>query len=454
MFRKRLSDLTGWLASKERKPLVLRGARQVGKTWLVRALADASGMQLIELNFEQQRILATHFDSNDPATILLNLQSALNLTITPSKAILFLDEIQVVPELLAKLRWFYENMPELAVIAAGSLLDFVLADHQFSMPVGRINYCFIEPLSFEEFLIAKDEQHLLSAIENVTLKKPLNEALHDKAHHLIKEYMTVGGMPESVATWIKSASLDDVSRVHHDLLNTYKNDFSKYSGKLEESYLEDVLAAVPRLLTQKMIYRRVNPTARNNSVKQAVNLLAEARLCHVVQGTAANGIPVGADINPKIFKMIFIDVGLTSTLLGLKLYQFKTIEDIMLVNKGAIAEQLVGQQLRVSPSFYVDPKLYYWTREHQGAKSEIDYLIQHNQEIIPIEVKAGSEGKLRSLHQFMSEKPWNIAIRFYAGNLSDSKLAVKTPQGTRVQYRLISLPFYLTNQLERLINPS
>ncbi len=451
MKRYLIDKLSNWLASTSRKPVVLRGARQVGKTWLVRELAKQSGKQLIELNFEKQRNLAIHFESNNPRAILLNLESALNQTIQPDQSILFLDEIQAAPDLFAKLRWFYEEMPELAVVAAGSLLEFVLEKHAFSMPVGRIEYFFIEPLGFEEFLLAKNETHLLSAIQQFSFDNPFNIALHDKANQLFKEYVTVGGMPEAVATWIKTTSLEELGKVHHNLINTYQDDFAKYAGKLSITHLEEVLHAIPKLLTKKFIYSHVDPSARNASIKQALNLLSKARLCHPVQSANANGIPIGAEINSKCFKMILIDVGLVSTLLGLKLHQFQKIDDILLINKGALAEQVVGQLLRLLSPYYIDPKLYYWNRELPGSSAEIDYMIQDNQRLIPIEVKAGSEGKLRSLHQFMSEKPWKTAIRCHAGPAQRGQVKLKTTLDKSVDYELISLPLYLVEQLYRLI---
>ncbi|HEX4045540.1 MAG TPA: AAA family ATPase [Gammaproteobacteria bacterium] len=451
MKRYLIDKLKDWLKSPSRKPAVIRGARQVGKTWIVRELAKQTGKQLIELNFEKQRSLAIHFESNDPSTILLNLESALNQTIHPTNAILFLDEIQAAPDLLAKLRWFYEDMPELAVITAGSLLEFVLENHTFSMPVGRIQYFFIEPLGFEEFLLAKNETHLLSAIEKVSIEQSFNTSLHDKANQLFKEFITVGGMPEAVSTWIKTSSLEALAEVHNNLINTYQDDFTKYAGKLSITYLEEVLHAVPKLLTKKFIYSHVDPTARHESIKQALNLLLKARLCHKVQSVSANGIPLGAEIKSKIFKIILIDVGLVSTMLGLKLHQFNNIEDILVVNKGALAEQVVGQLLRLLSPFYVEPTLHYWNRELASSSAEIDYLIQDNQRLIPIEVKAGVEGKLRSLHQFMSEKPWKHAIRFYTGPVQCDHIKSKTTTGSPNDYELISLPFYLLGQIYRLL---
>lgn len=450
MNRYLIEKLKIWLTSSTRKPLVLRGARQVGKTWSIRELARQSGKTLIELNLEQQRHLTHHFESNDPKTILLQLQSALNITIKSEEAILFLDEIQAAPELLAKLRWFYELMPELPVVAAGSLLEFVLEQHQFSMPVGRINYAFVEPLGFEEFLLAKGELHLLDAIKTVTIATPLNDALHHKASRLFKEYLMVGGMPEAVSTWLETESPDALAEVHTNLINTYQDDFSKYAGRLNIDYLEDTLRAIPRMLTQKIVYTQINPTARHASIKQALGLLTKACLCHRVAAVGGNGIPVESDLNPKLFKTIFIDVGLVSNLLGLQLYQFQTLDEIMLINKGAISEQIVGQLLRLLSPSYIEPKLYYWTRESQNSRAEIDYLIQDNQRLIPIEVKAGGEGKLRSLHQFMHEKPWDLAVRFYAGKLLKNTINTNTTTGHPVKYNLISVPFYLVTQIIRL----
>jgi predicted AAA+ superfamily ATPase len=322
------------------------------------------------------------------------------------------------------------------------------------MPVGRIQYFFIEPMGFEEFLLAKNETHLLSAIEKISIEKSFNTSLHDKANQLFKEFVTVGGMPEAVSTWIKTSSLEALAEVHNNLINTYQDDFTKYAGKLSITNLEEVLLAVPKLLTKKFVYSRVDPTARHESIKQALNLLLKARLCHKVQSASANGIPLGAEVKSKIFKIILIDVGLVSTMLGLKLHQFSNMEDILVINKGALAEQVVGQLLRLLSPFYVEPTLHYWSRELASSSAEIDYLIQDNQRLIPIEVKAGVEGKLRSLHQFMSEKPWKIAIRFYAGPVKRDHIKSKTTTGDLNDYELISLPFYLLGQIYRLLEQS
>lgn len=446
MQRKALQHLQDWFNNPNRKPLVLRGARQVGKTWLVRTFAHNHHRELIELNFEKDKHLSHHFDSHDPDTILLNLESAFNQSINSDTSLLFLDEIQAAPEILATLRWFYENKPELPVIAAGSLLEFVLDDHSFSMPVGRINYCFIEPLGFEEFLQAQGQTHLLKALAKVHPQAPLNEALHQKASQLFKEFMMVGGLPQAVDTWINTHSMHAVSQVHHDLIHTYQDDFAKYAGRLSTQYLDDTFMAIPQLLTQKIMYSRIHSGARHYNIKQAVELLTQARLGHKVYHVHANGIPPGAEIKPRAFKMILVDVGLVSALLGIQWHQIKHLHDAMLINQGALTEQAIGQLLRLLKPYYQEPHLYYWARDSKASSAEIDYLEQYGHNLIPVEVKAGKEGKLRSLHQFMYEKHWPLACRFYDGPIRLQNIQTKTTQGHPVSYHLLSLPFYLIHR--------
>lgn len=452
MQRSGMSFLTHWLKGIDRKPLVIRGARQVGKTWLVRHFAKSEGRRLIEINFEKQPQLITLFASNDPKKILLHLGVEFKLTINPSECLLFLDEIQAEPEILAKLRWFCEDMPELPVIAAGSLLEFVLATHTFSMPVGRINYMHLEPLTFEEFLVANDEEMLVSYLEQYTLTAEIPLAIHQKLMGYFKEYLIIGGMPAAVSNWINNRSFSDVNRVHLDLLATYRDDFAKYRGRLDQERLEEVMRAVPKLLGEKFVYSKVNSTVHTASVKQALNLLCKARLCHVVSGCSANGVPLGAETNEKYLKVVLLDTGLCSASLGLMLNQFTTLDEIILVNSGGLAEQVVGQCLRTISPPYIEPALYYWHREHAGSNAEIDYCIQHHHQVIPIEVKAGTTGSLKSLHYFMGLKQFDRAVRINSNLPSQAAVQVKDHQGNEIEYTLISIPFYLIKQLHRLLN--
>jgi len=451
MKRDRTLFLQDWFNSKGRKPLVIRGARQVGKTWLIRDFAESMQKSLIELNFEKRPGLESLFSSNEPKEILSNIAAFLGKAIDPANAILFLDEIQVAPQLLAKLRWFAEDMPQLAVVAAGSLLDFALANQEFSMPVGRIGYMYLEPLSFEEFLEAIGYQSLRKYLESYQLNKEIPSAIHDQLSMALKEYLVIGGMPAAVASWVTEKKLETVNQIHFDLLSTYREDFNKYRGRLNTARLEDVLSSIPRQLGQKFMYSHANPDVNALSLKQALELLVKARICHQVFATAANGLPFDAEIKEKFFKMILLDAGLANVSLGLSLHQLRAVTEIALVNSGGVAEQLVGQQLRTLFPPFVPPSLNYWLRAEKGSSAEIDYVIQHKNQIIPMEVKAGSTGSLKSLHQFMDSKKGALAVRVNSDYPTIVLVQVKTSEGSAVEYRLLSLPFYLLGQLHRLI---
>ncbi|MCK4422928.1 MAG: AAA family ATPase, partial [Candidatus Omnitrophica bacterium] len=231
---KRLAQkhLDDWLAGDNRKPLVVRGARQVGKTWLIRDLAQRHSLNLVELNFERRPGLVKHFSSNNIKNVLRDIEAEFNLKIIPSQSILFLDEIQAAPELLAFLRWFKEDLPELSVIAAGSLLEFVLQEHNFSMPVGRISYFHVEPMSFNEFILASGQEQLYERIINFNVKEPFNEALHHKCIEFYINYCFIGGLPEVVQTWVAKEDYAQCLKIQNDLLATYRDDFNKYREKV------------------------------------------------------------------------------------------------------------------------------------------------------------------------------------------------------------------------------
>ena len=452
MERTRLSYLHEWLVSgKARKPLIIRGARQVGKTWLVRHFAKTCGKQLIEINLEKQVQLATLFSTNNPKQILLNLEATFNQTISPDECLLFIDEIQAAPEILAKLRWFAEDMPQLPIIAAGSLLEFILAKHSFSMPVGRISYMYLEPLSFEEFLLAMGKKILYEYLVKYSCDIEIPIAIHNQLTDLLKEYTIIGGLPAAVLSWVTERSLQNSNKIHHDLLSTYKDDFAKYRGRLPLERLHEVINATPQCLGQKFVYSKVNAQMNANTIKQALMLLSRAKICTRVVSSAANGVPLAAEINEKYFKVLFLDVGLTCSALGLSLTQLTSLDELILINKGAVAEQIVGQLLRTIYPAYVEPSLYYWQREEKGSNAEIDYIIQHENNIIPIEVKAGSTGTLKSLHLFMELKKRTQAIRINSAPPSKTDVKIKDHAGNIIEYTLLSLPFYLIGQLHRLL---
>lgn len=423
----------------------------MGKTWLVRNFADQKNKQLIELNFERDVGLQKLFSPNDPKRILIELEAALNKRISPESCLLFIDEVQAAPELLAKLRWFAEEMPALPVIAAGSLLEFVLSDHSFSMPVGRISYLHLEPLSFEEMILASDQGVLYDYLQNYQLTDEISDPLHEKLNALLREYIVIGGMPAAVSHWVKHRSLSDVQRIQQDLLATYRDDFGRYHGRLSIDRLDEVFHAIPRFLGRKFVFSKVNPNLNSASLKKAIWLLNKARVCHQVISSAGNGVPLAAEINEKFFKMIYLDIGLVCASLGVSFSQIQVLEDFVFSNEGGLAEQFVGQQLRTINKPYIEPTLYYWLREAKSSNAEVDYLMQQENKVIPIEVKAGTSGSLKSLHQFVSLKHLKFGMRISMAKPQLAQLKVHDYTGMLIQYDLLSLPFYLLGQVPRLL---
>lgn len=453
MYRLALTYLKNqWITNHDRKPLVIRGARQVGKTWLVREFAKTIGKTLIEINFEATPTIKSLFDSNDPQEILLQLGVKNRRPIDVAESLLFLDEIQAAPEILAKLRWFAESLPELPVIAAGSLLEFVLAKHSFSMPVGRIDYCHLEPLSFEEFLLARDEKTAFDYLQKIDFSHQVPLALHEQLLTQFREYLFVGGLPAAVSNWITKRDWSAINRIHQNLLTTYRDDFSKYHGRLDVARLDETLLSVPKMLGEKFIYSHVNSSVQSSSIKNALELLHKARLCHKVRCVNASGVPIAATVKEKYFKEIVLDVGLCNAMLGVDLNEMLNANELTLIHSGGLTEQITGQLLRTIFPFYVQPELFYWAREEKNANAEIDYVIQHHNKIIPIEVKAGTTGSLKSLHYFMGLKKLSVAMRINSDVPSKTMVSVKH-EGEKIQYTLLSLPLYLIGQIPRLLQP-
>jgi predicted AAA+ superfamily ATPase len=338
MKREIITTLQHWIQQSGRKPLVLRGARQVGKTWLARHLAHLENKQLIELNFEREPRLLSLFEINEPKQILNRLAQHFGLRIIPNEALLFLDEIQRVPELLGKLRWFAEDMPELAVIAAGSLLDFALEEYEFSMPVGRIQYLYIEPLSFEEFLMALNQMPLVEFLREYQLNQPIPEIMHEKLLHYVREYTFVGGLPAAVEKWAQTSDIMEVYIEQSALVTTYQDDFAKYRKRLSLDRLEDIWNATPKMLGKQWKYSQINRTVQSASLKLALHLLKLAQICHPIYACNADALPLSAGIKEKIFKVLLLDIGLVSAALGLQGY---STDGFLLTNEGGLTEQFV-----------------------------------------------------------------------------------------------------------------
>lgn len=450
MDRQALKYLKNWKSKANRKPLIIRGARQVGKSYLVRAFAKAEGLSLIELNFEKNPELADLFKSGDPTKILRLLEAQLNQEIAPTTSLLFLDEIQSAPTLIPLLRYFYEELPALPVIAAGSLLEFVLADHSFSMPVGRIEYLFLGPMCFEEFLFALGENKLCQFLESFQLKDDVPLPIHDRLMELVKLYCLIGGMPEAISVYQQTTSSQRVDEVKRNILNTYTDDFAKYKPRIHYDRMVRVFRQIPLLIGEKIKYVNIDPHERSKDLSESLHLLAMARILHQVFHSACNGVPLGAEVNSKIFKVLFLDVGLVSTACGLGILDYEREDDLQLVNQGKISEQFVGQHLLDLRPLYAPPELYYWMREQKSSGAEVDYVTALGTQIVPIEVKSGKTGTLKSLQIFVSEKKCSLGVRISSHPPSVTETQTHLPNTDSVPFKLLSLPFYLVGQLERL----
>ena len=451
MHRFALEYLQAWKSNPNRKPIIIRGARQVGKTYLVRRFAKEYFDQMVEINFERDPEIASLFTAKDPRKIVQLLELQYNVIIQTGATLLFLDKIQAIPELLVSLRYFYEELPELHVIAAGSLLEFALEEPSFSVPVGRIEYLYLGPMEFEEFLLAAGEDKLVTFLNEFSLSDSIPEPLHSRLMDLLRIFLVTGGMPEAVAVYLNSNSWQECESTKHSLIATFKDDFSKYGKKVRHQRLQLLFKKIPLLVGSKFKYVNVDRDERSGDLAKALDLLFQARVAYLVYHSTCSGIPIGATIHARKFKVLFLDVGLMSTATGLNLLDYEKAEDIMRVNSGAICEQYIGQHLLFSRHFYCEPELYYWIREKKNSSAEVDYVISEGSLIVPVEVKSGKSGTLKSLHLFLREKHRSLSIRFNSDipSLLESQTALAG--GHNVPYRLLSLPLYMVGQLRRLI---
>lgn len=435
--------------------MVVRGARQVGKTSLVRSFATENNLILCEINLEKHRYLDEIFRSFDIEKINLEIEAICGENPNKGGRLLFLDEIQATPHALAALRYYYEEQPDLPIIATGSLLEFTLSQANFSMPVGRVVYYHLFPLSFREFLQAIAPE-LLKYLDQINWDSELPQTAHRKLSEKQREYLFVGGMPEAVSVYRESGSITEVGEVHRSIVDTYQDDFHKYARQKDLLRLQKVFSQIPHKLTQKTKYSHYDPDARTEEVKQVIELLIKARVCFPVFRSHCNGVPLRAEIDEKNFKLLFLDVGLTSHLLGLKWTDLQSFSQSRLVNEGVLAEQFIGQHLLNFEQGTRTPELYYWLREGKANNAEVDYIISYGDQIYPVEVKAGKSGSLKSLHQYVLQKNASLAFRFDLNpprrqELESSVRISGTQNKTgKVNYSLVSLPLYAVEEMPRI----
>jgi uncharacterized protein len=430
-------ELYLWRARENRMPLLIRGGRQVGKTYLVEAFGREAFSHCMTVNFEFQPELKRCFETLDPKEILNKLGLLLKQDIQPGETLLFLDEIQECPSALTALRYFKEKLPSLHVIGAGSLLEFTLKAQDFRMPVGRVQFLHLYPVSFAEFLNALGHTKLQELLSTVQEHDSIDEVIHQKLLDLVRQYFTLGGMPAVVDEYLKTQNLSTCHNIQSSIIQTYRGDFGKYAGRVRDEYLQRIFNAAPRMVGNRFKYVRVDPQIKSRELKKAFHLLVLAGLIHPIYASSASGLPLRAQINEKKIKINFMDVGLVQNVCGLQTeIAFK--EDLMQINSGAVAEQFVGQELLAYGNPYDKNDLFFWTRERRNSSAEIDFVISVDSDIYPIEVKSGKSGTLKSLHLFLNEKKPPFGIKLSKQPLS-------------FQERILSIPLYMVSQLPRLV---
>ena len=457
MERHRLTDLGTWLRVPGRKPLIVRGARQVGKSTLVELFAKAEGRRLSVVNLERHPDIAEVFASNDPTAILNLLNTVADMPLS-DQSVLFLDEIQAVPAAIASLRYFFEEQPQLPVVAAGSLMEFALADRAFAMPVGRIDYLNLGPMTFTEFLAAVGKQGLATAIDAFTWQPhgdtSIPPVIHQRLMEQLRLYQFVGGMPEAVQVYADSASLRPVGTVHASIIDTYRDDFPKYAPRRDMTRMLRVFNFAARQPGRKVKYSNVSADDQSATIRRDIDLLAMARVVAKVTHSACSGLPLQADLKENVFKLLFLDVGLMNAICGVGWETIARRSGAEMVNAGTTAEQFVGQHLQYLIAHRPNRELTYWLREGRSNNAEVDYVLELAGEIVPVEVKAGRAGALKSLHQFAAEKRPPLAVRFDASPPSVQEVdteVLSAGKRQRVRYRLLSLPLYLVERLPELV---
>ncbi len=438
MYRLLMDYLSTRSERQRRVPLLLRGARQIGKSHALREYGSRQGRQLIEVNLELRPDLIECFRSRQADEILRQLEAITRTSIDDATTVLFIDEIQESNDALIALRAFKEQRPQLDVVAAGSLIDFALNDGSLrSFPVGRISFAWMHPMSFQEFLLALGEDRLADCCAMASLEKPLSSAIHTKLLSLVRLYFILGGMPEVVSTYVETESILAASRVQTRLSVGFSADFAKYGARYDHRKLQRILASAPRLVGRQFKFSHIDPDIKARDLKAPLADLERAGLIRRIPAVSGNGLPLAAEERDGIFKIQMLDIGLMLNTLGLSINSMP-VESALFTNEGALAEQFVGQELLAYADPEQPPQIYYWSREVKGSEAEVDFVIPHNGLLIPVEVKAGATGSLRSLRQFMIDKNCKIGVRLSQHPLSQVD-------------GILSVPLYMVGSLHRIL---
>ena len=429
-------ELNRWKVEPLRMPLLIRGARQVGKSFTIEKFGKENFAQTVAINFELQPTLKDCFRNLDPKKIIREIELALKVQIRPGITLLFLDEVQFCPEAIASLRYFKELMGDLHVIAAGSLLEFALVDKNISFPVGRVQSIYMRPLSFLEFLKVMDEDQLIQFILDFEWTTEIGQAVHERFMELVRTYFFIGGMPSAITKYQTTGSLQDCQNYLMTLINLYRADMAKYATKTQYRNLQILFDRAPESVGLRFKYSFIDPDTKSRDLQTALDQLTWAGLLSPILATSAGGMPLQSQVKSKVQKLLYLDIGMLQAALKVDPLLFFR-EDLTLIHSGALAEQFVGQELVAYANPYDRMQLHFWEREKTGSAAEVDYILPMGSHIIPLEVKAGPTGKLRSTHVFLEEKKSPFGIRICSSRPKKSR-------------PIVSLPFYLVSQMQRL----
>ena len=430
--------LEEWAAESGRKPLLLRGARQIGKTTAVRHLAEKFD-SFVEVNFEEDDGVAAIFDRDfDIRRILSAIETHKDTKIDQGRTLLFLDEIQLCPRAISSLRYFYEKFPDLHVVATGSLLEFAFGDIS-DFGVGRIRNAFMHPLSFAEFVSAMGGGIALGHAREASFESPFFDGGHEKMLEYLKTFMIVGGMPAAVRKYIETGSLLAAQRQHRDILVSLRSDFGKYKKRIPASRILSTFQSVLDQAGEKFTFSDSEAGIDYRQAKECTTLLEMARLVYRIDATNANGIPLGGDLKKRDCKYLPLDTGLYLTAAGLDLSSWILDPPAKFVNRGKLAEMFVALELAKSGSPLDEKRLFYWHREARNSNAEVDNIVQFRNRVLPIEVKSGRKGSMTSLRMLMEAKNLSLAVRTSEENFGiiDGKVYV--------------IPLYMIGEYERIL---
>jgi predicted AAA+ superfamily ATPase len=433
------SELLRWKNAENRKPVILRGARQVGKTFAVNQFA-ANFENFIDVNLERprERELFENFNTGQELFERILLYKGLSANI--NNTLLFIDEIQHSADAIRALRYFYEDVNELNVIAAGSLLEVFSKQEGFSFPVGRVKNLYLYPVNFLEYLKAKN---LPLAEKFVSMDFVKDATNHDLLLRQFNEYAFVGGMPETLTTYLKTGSYSMLKEIYDAIFMGYLEDVEKYSNLAKAKYLTHTIDRAPLYAGERITYEKFGESSyRSREIKEAFDVLERALIVYRARPSTSTRIPIIEKMR-KAPKLFFLDVGLTNYRIGFKEF-FNSKTSLDNVYQGKISEQVVAQEIISQREVY--PSLNFWTREKGAA--EIDFLYPFKEFVIPIEVKSGKAGKLKSLIQFMEKSNHPYAVRIYSGRSRIDQ--IKLPSGKI--FFLHSMPYYLLSRLDEAID--